>query len=416
MLTAAVGESQELDGREAASHATQMALKQLGRVPVALGLVIASQDYPMQQVMNGVSTLLGDAPLLGFSTSVGLSPSGQYRKSVVVALLAGNEIQVKADWWPGLEGHEQPLENSQAPGQKLIQSFLPEMSEGILLLAGEGIRGDTTRFVEQINAALNSVGPIATPKIVGCLAGGHATRGITSQIGGQQAGSGGMAAAWISGDIAAGVGSGHGWDSIGTYVKVTKAQGTSILELDERSPAETLARLFRCSPRDWTLPPLNELVRLYPLGFEANTEPGSYMDGNQPYMIRSPLLLENDGSLRMNAAVQEGSVGYLMVGNVDACLEAAREAAHQALTGLKQAAAECHPVLALVLVDEAWRMLMEVQPGQEVQAVRSVLGPGIPVVGGYTFGQISQPAGSTLQLLNQHLQVILFAEIKADLV
>ena len=108
----------------------------------------------------------------------------------------------------------------------------------------------------------------------------------------------------------------------------------------------------------------------------------------------------------MNAALRDGSDAYLMLGSPADCLEAARQAAKQALAEL----GEMKPVFALVLVDIAWQMLLQAQPGQEIEAVRDVLGDGVLIAGGYTTGQILPPRDKNegSRFLNQHIVVAVF--------
>jgi hypothetical protein len=115
--------------------------------------------------------------------------------------------------------------------------------------------------------------------------------------------------------------------------------------------------------------------------------------------------VEADGSLRMNASLPEGKLVDLMIGTQQGCLDAARRAASQALSALGGGV----PRLAVLLVDAAWGLMLELQPGGEAKAVREVLGDDVPLLGGYTYGQIArlQPRGPA-QLLNQHMVVILF--------
>ena len=69
------------------------------------------------------------------------------------------------------------------------------------------------------------------------------------------------------------------------------------------------------------------------------------------------------------------------------------------------------PALALVLADVAWQMLFESQPGTELNPVREVLGADVPILGGYTLGQIIPgDASAPPRFLNQHLTVILVGE------
>jgi hypothetical protein len=116
----------------------------------------------------------------------------------------------------------------------------------------------------------------------------------------------------------------------------------------------------------------------------------------------------------MNAPLRDGADAYLLVGSHAACLRAATQAAQSALLAL----GTIRPRFALVLADVAWQLLLESSPGAEVAAVKGILGPGVPVAGGYTLGQIV-PAGDRrgsaavrppLRFLNQHILVIAVGE------
>jgi hypothetical protein len=50
--------------------------------------------------MNGVSSLLGDIPLIGLSSPVGITSKGQHPNSVVDAYLHG-DFQAVTHWLPG---------------------------------------------------------------------------------------------------------------------------------------------------------------------------------------------------------------------------------------------------------------------------------------------------------------------------
>ena len=383
-LITAIGQATSLEGREAAIQATQQALEHMGKKTVAFGLIVASHHFNFQQILSAITPLLGDTPLLGFSTTAEFSSRGVAHRSVLVTLVSGNELQANTDWWPGFD-----LDSGET-AQKMIRALQLEQAEGTLLLITDGLNGDA----QQLCAAL----PAGNYHLAGWLAGGDIRRMQTAQIGGKKAGSGGLAAALLSGDFAIGIGSSHAWQPVGAYFTITETDGQRVTELDNLPANETYARMFGYTPQDWTVSPLNELARLYPLGLEQ--------DGQSPLLIRSPLRIETDGSLRMNTAIQAGSVGHLMVGGIERCLNSTADATRQALEKI----GEARPVLALVLADVSIQMLLEAQPGSELEAVQSVLGPQVPVAGGYTYGQIAQTEAGIPNLLNQHITVIVFGE------
>ena len=68
-------------------------------------------------------------------------------------------------------------------------------------------------------------------------------------------------------------------------------------------------------------------------------------------------------------------------------------------------------MFAMILVDIAWQMLLKSHPGAEITAVQDILGKDVPILGGYTLGQIVPGKDSSSpQLLNQHIVVVAFAE------
>jgi hypothetical protein len=380
MLQAGVGQASNLDGREAAAQAAFAALNGLGGQPAA-GIVFASHEYDVQQVMLGLGTHLANVPLFGLSTAGEYGPQGAQRRAVAVALLAGEDLQATAGWAGGFGEH-----SSRAVEQVGLMLGLGAGSQGALLLAGDGLSSDG----EGASAAL----PPGAYTLAGALAGGDVRRGRTFQIGGAQAGFSGVAALHLSGGLTAGVGVAHGWQPVGAYFKVTGARGSWVRMLDGKPSSETYSSLFGRPAREWSFPPLSELVRLYPLGLEQ--------EGGGELVVRAPLQVEPDGSLRMNVSVPESAVGHLLVGSLERCIEAAGAAARQAAAALGGA----RPRLALAFADTAWEMLFKGRPGADLAAVRAALGPDVPVVGGYTLGQFAKPNGGRPQFLNQQMVVL----------
>jgi hypothetical protein len=384
-----------MQGREAGVQAARQAQEQVGLAPVAFAWVIASHAFSMSEVVGGVGEVLGNSPLLGFSTSSELTNAGRSRRSVVVVIFAGEDIQARAGWWPDF------AQDSRSITQAMLRSLNPSGERGeILLLIADGVNGDAE---EMCRLLMDS-----SYALVGCLAGGEVWRGRTFQAGGRASGSGGLAGAVLSGNIVVGVGAAHGWQPVGTLSRLTRVQGQWVRMLDGQPVSEVYSRLFGYTPRSWSFPPLNELVRLYPLGL-SQTQPEATASGGDSLSlrVRSPLRMEADGSLRMNSVLPEGELVELLIGSPEACRRAARQATQQALQTLGPVV----PRLALVLIDIAWQTLFELDALAERDAIRQVLGPEVPIVGGYTFGQIArlQPQGPA-SLMNQHILVVLFGD------
>jgi hypothetical protein len=386
-LFAAIGKAQGLDATEAAILATDQALAQTGRHEISLAIIASAHDYPVDQVVNGVAGLLSDTPLLGFSTPAQLTAEGIHHRSIVVALIVGDQLQADSGWW------EEHNDNGHSDDLQFLKMNDPEIRG--LLVAADSLDSKSLGRLHSTSIGSFSLG--------GCLAGGEISADDTYQIGGRSYGSKGIAAAALRGRVSLGMGARHGWQPLGIYLRITQTDDLLIKTLDGRRACEAYAEVFGYPARDWTYPPLNHLVRLYPFGVEIenNGKPGS-----TNLHIRAPRRVEVDGSLRMDSRIAQGKTAHLMVSSIDNCLAAARNATELAVHSLGGA----KPVLALVFADIAWQMQLQAQPGAEVSAIQEVIGEGVPIIGGYTFGQlISTPDGEP-DVLNQHIQVILIGD------
>lgn len=380
-LFGSVGFAQALDGRESGLQAAHKALNNLGANAPGFGIVISSHQYQAREVLNGVTSLLGDSPILGLSSPAGLTNAGQHPHSVVVALLSG-DFQADTQWFPGY------AQSGRETASKVMLHSSARVERQSIIVFGDGFNGDAEQFCNSITAQTNPV--------VGALSSGDLHTGNTYQIAGNQTGTGSLAAAFLRGNIRMAVGYDHGWSPIGKQFRVTRSRGFWLRTLDGRPASEAYAELFGYPARDWAFPPLSHLARLYPLGVEEGED----------IVVRSPIRVEADGSFRMNATIRDGIDAYLLVGSRNSCEKAAMHATQQALAKLGNA----KPVLAIVLVDIAWQMLLKAQPGAEIAAVQEILGDKVPIAGGYTLGQIAPEENTSPKFLNQHITVILFAE------
>jgi hypothetical protein len=379
-LTAAVGQAQALDGREAGLQATHQALNRLGTSTPSFGLVISSHQYQPREVAAGVTSLTGDMPMIGFSSPAGLTHEGMHLHSVVVALLSG-DLRAEVHWLPGY------AQSGRETANRLAQLTSGDAARQSLLFFADGFNGDAEQLCNGM--------PENSVPMLGGLSSGDLHTGNNYQLAGTQAGTGGLAAAILRGAARMGVGFAHGWDPVGNQFRVTRSRGFWLRTLDGRPASETYAQIFGYPARDWAFPPLSHLARLYPIGVEQGEQ----------LIVRAPLRVEADGSFRLNAPVRDGVDAYLLVGSRASCSAAAQKATQQALLQLGDA----KPVFALVLVDIAWQMLLKSTPGAEIAAVQEILGPDVPIAGGYTLGQIA-PGKIAPQFLNQHMLVIVFGE------
>ncbi|HEX8991354.1 MAG TPA: FIST N-terminal domain-containing protein, partial [Anaerolineales bacterium] len=156
-IHAAVGTAQALDGREAGLQAAHQALNGLGVGTPGLGILIASHQYPARDVITGVTSLLGDAPLIGFSTPATLSNSGPQTHSVTLALLSG-DFQAESHWFPGY------AQSGRETATRLAQIALGNQANHTVIFFADGFNGDA----EQLCAT----GQLGQLPLIGALSSG----------------------------------------------------------------------------------------------------------------------------------------------------------------------------------------------------------------------------------------------------
>lgn len=368
-----------LDGYKVAREASEKALGKMGTARPALALAFVCKGYDMSSVMRGLNALLGGIPLWGFSTIAPILSNGEQDRSVVVAILCGREYRAQVEC----------VSRDTFGEIDTVVRRLQEMGDiNGMILAADGVEPPPDHVYEVL-------AHYGFPVCGGFACGDDDGHG-TYQIGDGHVEEGAVSFLALGGRCAIGTGSGHGWQQTGMLFTVGSVLERSIKSLDGIAAVEVYSRIFGRPVENWMTRPWSELVRLYPLGVER-------FPGSKTLLLRSPLGVNQDGSLRMNASVAEGQIAHLLVGDTQACLAAVKSAALNALQKLKKAT----PVLALLFVDVAWRYLFNDRLQSVMEQLCQVLGE-IPLIGAYTYGQIyrempSQPP----QVLNQHLQVVL---------
>ena len=215
-LNVSIGHAQALNGREAGLQAAHSALNHLGTANPTLGFVISSHQYKARDVVNGVSSLLGDIPLIGLSSPVGLASDGLHPNSVLVAFLHG-DFQVETQWLPGY------AQSGRETAVQLTNQLAGKDDARAVLFFADGFNGDA----DQLCSAL----PVGDVLFAGALSSGDLHTGHSYQIAGPQTGAGALAAAILRGNLNMGIGFAHGWHPVGSQFRVTRSRGFGFVRL-----------------------------------------------------------------------------------------------------------------------------------------------------------------------------------------
>ncbi len=320
-------------------------------------------------------SVTGEAIVIGSSSSGEIATAGPLAKhSVVVMVMAGDALQVAVG--RGDVAQDGPQQAGMAAARAVKESLGDGLKLFIMMpdvLAGNG--ADTVRGVQKV---LGEHFPV-----VGGASGDDFRFEKTYQYLNGEVTSGTVVCVGLGGSFSFGIGVRHGWLPIGLPRMVTKADGAVIHEIDGK-PAIDLYRDYFGDAEAEKLKQetLARLAVLYPIGVRVPDQ--------HEYLIRDPLSVDEHGSITCAAEVPQGAAVQLMLGSRDGAIAVAREAAEHAKTELG-----VQPKAVLIFNCIARNKLFGEQAGDEIAAIQSVLGFGVPLAGFYTYGEQAPINGET---------------------
>ena len=361
-----VGTSKRADSFRAGRDAASLAKEMMGRGAPDLTIVFASVIFDQEQMLKGVRSAVGETPLVGCSGAGEITGQGPDKKSIAVMTLASDSLQSVIGLGQAIsrnarEAGQQAAKEAASLGQQMRQVFM---------MMPDGLRGNGADIVRGVQEILGRSFPI-----VGGSAGDDFLFKQTFQYYNDRVLSDAVCGVLFGGNVTVAIGARHGWRTLGKPRVVTMASANVIYEIDGRSAVEIYEEYFGKDTAELKEEPLARMAILYPLGMGV--------PGEEEYLLRNALRAEDNGSLVCAAEVPEGSEVRLMMGSRDACVEAARTAAHQALNTMGDASAK----VAIVFSSISRYKLLGRRGGLEIDAIRSVLGEDVPIIGFYTYGE-----------------------------
>jgi len=184
------------------------------------------------------------------------------------------------------------------------------------------------------------------------------------------------------GKINFGMGIKHGWKPLGKPRKVTLSKGNIVFEIDEQ-PAVKLYEEYLALGLSELKKQLKHISILYPLGI--------YLPGEDEYLLRNIVSVENNGALRFQGDVPEDSLVRLMIGTKESCLSATRQATAETKMGLYgpifNVAKKEIKYFVLVFDSISRYMLLRREATKEVEIIKEAFGKDTPIIGLYTYGE-----------------------------
>lgn len=376
-----VGHSKQPDSYQAGREAAAAALRAMGFSAADLVLTFASVRFEQAALLSGIRSVTHEAALIGCSTAGEITAEGPAKRSVVV-------VTFQSDCLTALTGQGGALDTApRAAGVQAAAHRPARMPDPKVFLAfPDGLSGNPAEALRGLQESLGTSFPI-----VGASAGDDFLFQQTYQYCDATVASNRLVGVLLGGPIVVGIGARHGWRPLGKPRFVTRALANVVHELDGRSAVNLYEEYFGPGAQELRQGTLARMTTIYPLGLP--------IPGEEEYLLRNVLRMTPEGSLVYAGEVPEGSAVRLMMGSKEHALAAARRAAEGAMAGLRRAI----PQVALVFSSAARARLLGREAAQEIQCIREVVGPRVPIAGFYGYGELA-PLSSARYLGQTHYQ------------
>ncbi|MBN8231582.1 FIST C-terminal domain-containing protein [Corallococcus macrosporus] len=380
-----IGKSHSPDCATAAREAGQEALR--GAVAPTFALVLCTDQYDAVALASAVREELGDIPWAGCCAAGVFAGTELLLQGLVIALFIGDDFRVGV----GMGGpvSERPREAGRAAVAEAVSKLPPKPSghRRALIVLPDALSGNST---EVVRGAQQEAG--AGIRWAGGGAGNNLRFVKTAQFAQGHAYQDRVVVIAFDTREPLGVGIQHGWYPYGPPSQVTKARGAVAIELDYENAFEVYRRT--AASRGDALD-VRSFVRF------AMTHPLGIPQANGEFVIRDPLSVDSDGSVRFIAEIPDGSLVRVMEGKRTDLLGAAASAAtlaREATSGALGGAMVFDCVSRYLLLEDGVR--------DELSRFQDALGAGVPVVGCLTLGEVGAMGGGVPQFHNKTAVVV----------
>lgn len=383
-----VASSAAVDSSTAAREAVERAFRE-ARDP-AFALVLSTDQYDADALATAVTNELRGIPWAGCSSAGVFTGSELLTQGLVVAIFAGRD----ARFGVGVGG---PVSrDARASGRAAMAEALAELGTPsvpecrrcrTVIVLPDGLTGNSA---EVVRGAVQEAG--AGISWAGGGAGDNLRYVRAAQFARGMAFRDHVVTIAVETTTPTALAARHGFRPYGPPRLVTRAAGASAIELDYERAFDVYRSAAEARGDHVDESGFAEFAMTHPLGIPQ---------ANGTHVIRDPLTVEADGSLRCVAEVPDGCLVRVMHADAAELISAARLASTDARCGLER-----NPAGALVFDCVSRAKLLGSDIRTELSAIQQGLGPGVPMVGCLTFGEIGAQSGAAPQFLNKTAVVV----------
>jgi len=368
MTKAGVGLSQNLsDHKKAGFEAATQAIEKLEGANPSILFAFSSIKYEQEAVLKGIREAAPHAIVVGGSAAGEITSWQTVFDGVNVLAIASDSIKFMTGIGKGVAADS--FQAGAAAAKAVLDNAKGE-KPNLYIMLPDGMTGNGAAIVEGAKSVLGENIPL-----IGGSLGDDYRFEKTYEYHGDEVLTDVVVGVGMYGDFAYGFGIKHGWEPVGLPLKVTKADGVKLKEVDGKPALKIYEDYFGKDAAELVKEPLARMAYTYPLGVEV--------EGSDELLIRDPVIANEKGEITMAAAIPEGTTIRLMIGDRDKAIAAAKEAAGVALGQLNGA----DPKFILMFNCMARNKLLGVRCHEENSEVSQVIGENVPMAGFYTYGE-----------------------------
>jgi hypothetical protein len=351
-------------------------IEKMGVPPDACWLFCSPGEH-LESLVKGVYDTIGTAALIGCTTDGEISTDGFTTGSAVLGGIGSDQIGFEVAVVQHIS------RDSEKAGRELAAKFSDDVC--YIQLFSDGITGNGSAILRGMAAALKKTIPVA-----GGTSGDAGRFQKTWQFQGDRVLTDAAVAIGFKGDFKLGTGVCSGWAPIGLPKRVTRAQGNVLYELNGESALSVYQRyLGRHAKR------LPGVGVEYPLGLIGQFDsPGR----DDHLLLRATMSVDwEEESIQFAGEIPEGAMVYLTCGERASILKATEKAVRLAIEEMGP-----HTELSMVFFYScmARKNLLGLRTKEEIERVRALLKPIVPVLGFYTYGEYCRVKRSGPSLLH----------------
>jgi len=368
IMKVGVGVGTERDPLQAIQTAVKLANINLQSEKIDLAIVFGTIEFANPALQRTISNLLGAVKIVGCSTSAIISNQGIFEHGLIIMLLKLPEGVYFNTAYVKQISTKSATDAGEELGEKLLYGF-KNIRRDLSVIFSDGMMRDNFNFLYGLQERVGWSFPLA-----GASASDNLAFKKTYIYSDGDAWDDAACGILWGGKLNFGLGIKHGWKPLGQPRYVTKSSGCIVYEIDG-APATGVYEEYLASDIIHLRKELRRISILYPIGI--------YLAGEEEYLLRNILSIEDDGAVVFQGNVPQGSMIRLMIGTKESCLaatEAATDEVKKALLGRA-----CNFVFVFDSVSRY--ILLGRQANKELEIIKERLGKDIPIIGIYTYGE-----------------------------